>query len=196
MEKLVDSGQLAGVIDLTTTEVCDLLMGGVFPATEDRFGAIIRTPPALCRLGRRARHGQFRRRRDTIPERYRGRKLHVHNPQVTLMRTTAEENERMGRWIGERLNQMDGPVRFFLPEGGVSALDAPGQPFWDPDADAALFRALEQTVRQTANRQLIRVPSATSTIPNSPRRSSARSGRLFGRTGARRQSGEVTDAPI
>ena len=63
----------------------------------------------------------------------------------------------MGRWIGERLNQMDGPVRFFLPEGGVSALDAPGQPFWDPEADAALFRALERTVRQTGNRQLIRV---------------------------------------
>ena len=63
----------------------------------------------------------------------------------------------MGRWIGERLNQMDGPVRFFLPEGGVSALDAPGQPFWDPEADAALFRALEQTVRQTGSRQLIRI---------------------------------------
>jgi len=63
----------------------------------------------------------------------------------------------MGRWIGERLNAMDGPVRFFLPEGGVSALDAPGQPFWDPEADAALFRALDQTVRQTGNRQLVRI---------------------------------------
>src|SRR5258708_26574799 len=73
------------------------------------------------------------------------------------MRTTAEENDRMGRWIGERLNKMDGAVRFFLPEGGVSALDAPGQPFWDPEADAALFRALDQTVRQTSNRQLIRL---------------------------------------
>jgi uncharacterized protein (UPF0261 family) len=73
------------------------------------------------------------------------------------MRTSAEENERMGRWIGERLNRMDGPVRFFLAEGGVSALDAPGQPFWDPEADQALFRALERTVRQTSNRQLIRI---------------------------------------
>ena len=63
----------------------------------------------------------------------------------------------MGRWIGERLNAMDGPVRFFLPEGGVSALDAPGQPFCDPEADAALFRALDRTVRQTSNRQLIRL---------------------------------------
>ena len=156
MEKLVDSGQLAGVIDLTTTEVCDLLMGGVFPATDDRFGAVIRSRvPYVGSVGAldMVNFGAP----DTVPERYRQRKFHVHNPQVTLMRTTPEENERMGQWIGERLNQMDGPVRFFLPEGGVSALDAPGQPFWDPDADAALFRALEQTVRQTGNRQLIRV---------------------------------------
>jgi uncharacterized protein (UPF0261 family) len=156
MEKLVDSSQLAGVIDLTTTEVCDLLMGGVFPATEDRFGAIIRSRvPYVGSVGAldMVNFGAP----DTIPERYRQRKFHVHNPQVTLMRTTLEENERTGRWIGERLNQMDGLVRFFLPEGGVSALDAQGQPFWDPDADAALFKALERTVRQTGNRQLIRV---------------------------------------
>jgi uncharacterized protein (UPF0261 family)/ABC-type branched-subunit amino acid transport system ATPase component len=156
MEKLVDSGLLSGVIDLTTTEVCDLLMGGVFPATEDRFGAMVRTRvPYVGSVGAldMVNFGAP----DIIPERYRGRKLHVHNPQVTLMRTTVEENERMGRWIGERLNAMDGPVRFFLPEGGVSALDAPGQPFWDPEADTALFRALDQTVRQTSNRQLIRL---------------------------------------
>ena len=156
MEKLVDSNLLAGVIDLTTTEVCDLLMGGVFPATEDRFGAVIRTRvPYVGSVGAldMVNFGVP----EQVPERYRGRKFHVHNPQVTLMRTTAEENERMGRWIGERLNRMDGPVRFLLPEGGVSALDAPGQPFWDPEADQALFRALERTVRQTGNRQLIRI---------------------------------------
>jgi uncharacterized protein (UPF0261 family)/ABC-type branched-subunit amino acid transport system ATPase component len=156
MEKLVDSGLLSAAIDITTTEVCDLLMGGVFPATEDRFGAIIRTRiPYIGSVGAldMVNFGSP----ETIPDRYRGRRLHVHNPQVTLMRTTAEENDRMGRWIGERLNAMDGPVRFFLPEGGVSALDAPGQPFRDPDADAALFRALDQTVRQTSNRQLIRL---------------------------------------
>ena len=156
MEKLVDSGQLAGIIDLTTTEVCDLLMGGVFPATEDRLGAIVRTRlPYVGSVGAldMVNFGAP----DSIPERYRGRKLHVHNPQVTLMRTSPEENDRIGRWIGERLNAMDGPVRFFLPEGGVSALDAPGQPFWDPEADAALFRALDRTVRQTSNRQLVRL---------------------------------------
>jgi uncharacterized protein (UPF0261 family)/ABC-type branched-subunit amino acid transport system ATPase component len=185
MEKLVDTGQLAGVIDLTTTEVCDLLMGGVFPATEDRFGAIIRSRlPYVGSVGALdlVNFGAP----ETIPERYRGRKFHVHNPQVTLMRTTAEENDRMGRWIADRLNQMDGPVRFFLPEGGVSALDARGQPFWDPDADAALFRALERTVRQTATRQLIRVPKNVndpefaSTIVSAFRT-------LFGRAGARRR---------
>ncbi|WGD54202.1 ABC transporter permease [Bradyrhizobium sp. CB1650] len=185
MEKLVESGQLAGVIDVTTTEVCDLLMGGVFPATEDRFGAIIRSRlPYVASVGAldMVNFGAP----ETIPERYRGRKFHVHNPQVTLMRTTAEENERMGRWIGERLNQMDGPVRFLLPEGGVSALDARGQPFWDPDADAALFRTLERTMRQTGNRQLIRVPKNI----NDPEFAAAIVGAfrtLFGRTGARRR---------
>jgi uncharacterized protein (UPF0261 family)/ABC-type branched-subunit amino acid transport system ATPase component len=185
MEKLVDSGQLAGLIDLTTTEVCDLLMGGVFPATEDRFGAIVRTRvPYVGSTGAldMVNFGAP----ETIPERYDKRKFHVHNPQVTLMRTTPEENERIGRFIGERLNQMDGPVRFFLPEGGVSALDAPGQPFFDPDADAALFRTLERTVRQTGNRQLIRVkqnindPEFASTVVSAFRS-------LLGRTGGRRR---------
>src|ERR1700722_14403531 len=185
MEKLVDSGLLAAVIDLTTTEICDLLMGGVFPATEDRFGAIIRTRlPYVGSVGAldMVNFGAP----ETIPERYRIRKLHVHNPQVTLMRTSAEENERMGRWIGERLNAMDGPVRFFLPEGGVSALDAPGQPFWDPEADAALFRALDRTVRQTSNRQLIRLrrninePEFTAAIVTAFRT-------LIGRPGTRRR---------
>jgi uncharacterized protein (UPF0261 family)/ABC-type branched-subunit amino acid transport system ATPase component len=185
MEKLVDSGQLAAVIDLTTTEVADLLMGGAFPATEDRFGAVIRTRvPYTGSVGAldMVNFGAP----DTAPERYRQRKFHVHNPQVTLMRTTPEENERMGRWIGERLNRMDGPVRFFLPEGGVSALDAPGQPFWDPEADAALFHALERTVRQTSSRQLIRVKSHI----NDPELASAIVSALrplLGRTGARRR---------
>src|SRR6185369_12948886 len=135
MEKLVDSGHIAGVIDLTTTEICDLLMGGVFPATDDRFGAIIRARmPYVGSVGAldMVNFGP----RDTVPERYRHRLLHQHNPQVTLMRTTPDENERMGRWIGERLNQMDAPVRFLLPEGGVSALDRAGQPFYDQAADS------------------------------------------------------------
>ncbi len=157
MEKLVDSRLLSGVIDVTTTEICDMMMGGVFPATEDRFGAIIRARlPYVGSVGAldMVNFGAP----ETVPERYKGRIFYPHNPQVTLMRTTAEENERMGRWIGERLNRMEAPVRFLLPEGGVSALDAPGQPFHDPAADAALFKALEQTVRRTSSRQLVRLP--------------------------------------
>ena len=188
MEKLVDSGALSGVIDLTTTEVCDLLFGGVLPATEDRFGAIARARiPYIGSCGAldMVNFGPM----ETVPERYRGRTLHVHNPTVTLMRTTPEENARVGRWIGERLNLMDGPVRFFLPEGGVSALDAPGRPFSDPNADEELFRALEATVRQTGSRRLIRMPEHI----NDPRFSAAivaEFRRLFGgRLGRRRAKG-------
>ncbi len=157
MEKLVDGGLVPAVIDVSTTEVADLLFGGVFPATEDRFGAIIRTRiPYVGSVGAldMVNFGAP----DTVPERYRGRLLHQHNPQVTLMRTLAAENAAMGRWIGDRLNLMEGPVRFLLPEGGISALDEAGKPFFDTAAREALFGALETTVRQTALRQLVRVP--------------------------------------
>jgi len=186
MEKLVDSGALSAVIDITTTEVCDLLFGGVLPATEDRFGAIARTRvPYIGSCGAldMVNFGPT----ESVPERYRGRTLQVHNPTVTLMRTTPEENARVGRWIGERLNRMDGPVRFFLPEGGVSALDAPGRPFSDPGADEELFRALETTVRQTATRRLIRIPANI----NDPRFSAeivAEFRRLFGGRLVRRRA--------
>jgi uncharacterized protein (UPF0261 family) len=157
MEKLVDSGLIAGVIDVTTTELCDLLMGGVFSAGDDRLGAIIRTRVpyvGACGALDMVNFGAM----DSVPERYRGRNLYVHNPQVTLMRTTPEENVRMGKWLAARLNRMEGPVRFFLPEGGVSLIDAPGQPFHDPEADQALFDALEAEVVPGPNRKLVRLP--------------------------------------
>jgi uncharacterized protein (UPF0261 family) len=157
LEKLVDSGLVAAVIDVTTTEVCDLLMGGVFSAGEDRLGAIARTAVPYvgsCGALDMVNFGAM----DTVPARYRARNLYVHNPQVTLMRTTPEENRRMGEWIGAKLNACDGEVRFLLPEGGVSLIDAPGQPFHDAAADAALFEALEATVKQTARRRLLRLP--------------------------------------
>lgn len=155
MEKLLDSGMLSAVLDLTTTEVCDMIAGGVFAADETRFDASIRAGlPYIGSCG--ALDMVNFNAPDTVPEKYRGRTLYEHNPQITLMRTTVAENEEMGRWIGEKLNQMTGPVRFFLPEGGVSALSAPGQPFHDAAADAALFAALEATVNQTGQRQLIR----------------------------------------
>ncbi len=159
MESLADSGMLAGALDVTTTEVADLLVGGVFPATEDRFGAFIRNAlPYVGSVGAldMVNFGP----RDTVPEKFRGRNLVVHNPNVTLMRTTRDENALFGRWIGERLNRMRGPVRFLLPEGGVSGIDAPGKPFHDPEADNALFEAIEKTVERNGQRQVIRVPAA------------------------------------
>lgn len=157
MEKLVDSGEVAGVIDTTTTEVCDLLVGGVFSAGEDRLGAIARTGVPYvgsCGALDMVNFGA----KDTVPERFADRNLYVHNPQVTLMRTTPEENARIGEWIAGKLNACDGPVRFLIPEGGVSLIDAPGQPFHDPDADAALFDALERHWLEAPNRRLIRLP--------------------------------------
>lgn len=159
MEKLASSGFLAGVLDITTTEVCDLLFGGILPATENRFSFL-----AQSRLPYVGSCGALDMVNfagiDTVPEKYRNRNLYIHNPQITLMRTTLEENVAMGKWIGERLNRSIGPVRFLLPLGGVSLLDAPGQPFHDPAADEALFAAIESTVQQTAERQVIRVPHA------------------------------------
>ncbi|MBS7700664.1 MULTISPECIES: Tm-1-like ATP-binding domain-containing protein [unclassified Chelatococcus] len=159
MEKLADSGLLSAVADLTTTEVCDKLMGGIFPCTNDRFGAIARSRVPYvgsCGALDMVNFGAP----ETVPDRYMGRLFYHHNPQVTLMRTTAEENALMGQWIGERLNLCEGEVRFLLPEGGVSLLDAPGQAFHDPEADAALFDALERTVKQSRRRRLLRVPYA------------------------------------
>ena len=84
--------------------------------------------------------------------------MYRHNPQVTLLRTSSDECREIGRWIANKLNACEGPLRFLLPEKGVSAIDAPGQPFYDPDADAALFEALEQNLRQTERRRLLRLP--------------------------------------
>jgi len=157
MEKLMDSGMLSAMIDLTTTEICDMIVGGVFAADKDRFGAAIRSHlPYIGACG--ALDMVNFNAPETVPNRFHGRLFYEHNPQITLMRTTPEENAEMGRWIGGRLNEMTGPVRFFLPEGGVSLLDAPEQAFWDPEADAALFKALEETVHQNSSRQLVRVP--------------------------------------
>jgi uncharacterized protein (UPF0261 family) len=156
MEKLAESGLLAGMIDLTTTEVADSLMGGVFPCTEDRFGAVARTElPYVGSVGAcdMVNFGA----KETVPERYRSRNLYVHNPQVTLMRTTAEENAAIGKWIAGRLNACEGEVRFLLPLAGVSAIDAPGMPFHDPEADAALFDAIRSTFKQTGRRRLIEI---------------------------------------
>jgi uncharacterized protein (UPF0261 family) len=157
MEKLIDSGLLTGAIDVTTTEVCDLLMDGIFPAGEDRFESIIRTGiPYVVSCGAldMVNFGP----RASVPARYEARRFHIHNPQVTLMRTTPEENIRIAEWIAARLNRMKGPVRLLIPEGGVSAIDVSGQPFYDPVADKALFGTLMDRVISTDQRRIVSLP--------------------------------------
>ncbi|MFK0689057.1 Tm-1-like ATP-binding domain-containing protein [Mesorhizobium sp. IMUNJ 23033] len=157
MEKLADSDLLAGVIDITTTEVCDLLFGGVLPATEDRFGAIARTKlPYVGSAGALDMVNFWAP--PTIPEKYRGRLLYEHNSNVTLMRTTADECRQIGEWIGDRLSRCQGPVHFLIPEKGVSALDIEGGAFFNPEADAALFEAIERTIKPTQTRCVTRLP--------------------------------------
>lgn len=157
MEKLADSGLVSGVLDITTTEVCDLLLGGVLPATPDRFGAIARTGlPYVGSVGALDMVNFWAP--ETVPERYAGRLFYRHNPNVTLMRTTSAECAHIGRWIGEKLNLCYGPVCILIPEKGVSALDVEGGPFFDPQADTALFAALEATVMPTASRRIVRLP--------------------------------------
>jgi len=155
-EKLADSGFFTGVLDMTTTEVADHLFGGVLPCTDDRFGAFIRHAiPYVGSVGAcdMVNFGA----RETVPAKFEGRKFHVHNAQVTLMRTTPEENATIGRFIVERVNRMAGPVRFLLPLKGVSVLDTLGQAFHDPAADAALFDAIRSGWKQRANAKLIEV---------------------------------------
>ncbi len=157
MEQLVDSGMIDGVLDITTTEVADRIVGGVMAAGEHRFEAMLRRElPWVLSLGAvdMVNFGA----RETIPNSFRDRKLHIHNSQITLMRTTPDENRQIARWIAAKLNRSTAPLRVLLPEGGVSALDAPGQPFYDPEADRALFEELENCLEQTADRRLIRFP--------------------------------------
>nr|WP_314426218.1 Tm-1-like ATP-binding domain-containing protein [uncultured Erwinia sp.] len=157
MEKLADSGMLVGLLDLTTTEVCDLLFGGVLACGEDRFDALARSRlPAVISSGAldMINFGSPA----TVPEKYAGRTFYHHNPQVTLMRTTVEENTVMARWIAKKLNRCEGEVRFLIPEGGFSVLDAPGQPFWSAEADRAFITTLESDLIQTARRKIVRLP--------------------------------------
>ena len=157
MEKLADSGLVAGLLDVTATEVADYLVGGVMPCSKDRYGAPARTGlPWVGSVG--AVDMVNFAGRETVPEKFADRNLLVHNPQITLMRTTVEENAAIGRWIAERLNRCDGPVTLFLPLGGVSAVDAPGMPFHDAAADAACFEAIRAHLDRTETRQLIELP--------------------------------------
>ena len=157
MEKLVDSGLLAGVLDISTTEVCDEVVGGVLSAGPGRLDVFARKPiPYVGSCGALDMVNFWAL--DTVPPKFKSRNLIVHNPNVTLMRTTADECKTIGEFIAGKLNRMDGPVRFLIPEGGVSAHDAPGKQFWDPAADRALFNAIESNFKRGPRRRLIRSP--------------------------------------
>ncbi|MEN3295257.1 MAG: hypothetical protein V7642_4510 [Burkholderiales bacterium] len=157
MEKLVDSGLLDAVIDVTTTEIADHIVGGVFSAGEQRMDAVIRRKiPYIGSCGALDMVNFFAM--NSVPPRFRDRNLYKHNDNTTLMRTLPAENVAIGEFIAAKLNRMEGPVRFLIPEGGVSAIDAPGQPFHDPAADRALFGTIEKNFRSSAQRKLIKLP--------------------------------------
>ena len=151
MEKLVDDRLVASVLDVTTTEVADLVAGGIMAAGEDRLDAVVRTGvPYVGSVG--ATDMVNFGAPATVPQRYADRLFYEHNPQVTLMRTTAQECAAIGAFLGRKLAAATGPVRVLLPAGGVSALDAPGMPFHDPAADEALFAAIEAAAPDAVTR--------------------------------------------
>ena len=157
MEKLVDSGMISTLIDVTTTEIADELCGGVLSAGPDRLDAVIRTGiPYIGSVGAcdMVNFGSP----ETVPSKYKDRLFYHHNPQVTLMRTTKQECMAIGQFIGDKLNQCYGPVHILLPTKGVSMLDDVGKAFYDPEVDEALFSALEARLKVTANRKCERLP--------------------------------------
>jgi uncharacterized protein (UPF0261 family) len=145
LEDLVRQGVVDAVLDVTTTELADELVGGVLSAGPDRLTAAGDVgAPQVVSVGAldMVNFGP----KDEVPERFRDRQLHVHNPQVTLMRTTVEENRELGRLLAEKVNDAAGPSAVMLPLGGVSMIDVEGEAFYDPEADAALFDAIRETL--------------------------------------------------
>jgi uncharacterized protein (UPF0261 family) len=144
-EALATGGYLTGALDLTTTELADDLVGGVLSAGPDRLEAVGAAGiPQVVSLGAldMVNFGP----RETVPPQFEDRNLYVHNPTVTLMRTTAEENAELGRRIARKLNAATSPTVLFVPLRGVSAIDVDGQPFRDAEADEALFAALREGI--------------------------------------------------
>jgi uncharacterized protein (UPF0261 family) len=145
MEELVKAGFIKGLLDITTTELCDELVGGVLRAHPRRLevaGSL--GVPQVVSLGAldMVNFGP----EDTVPEAFEGRRFHVHNPTVTLMRTTPEECAELGRRIARKLSSATGPTALFIPLRGVSMIATEGQPFYDADADEALFSALRENL--------------------------------------------------
>jgi uncharacterized protein (UPF0261 family) len=145
MESFIRDGLIAGVFDITTTELADELVGGVLSAGKDRLtAAALAGIPQVISVGAldMVNFGPP----ETVPEKFKGRRFYQHNPTVTLMRTTPEENDQLGKEIAEKASAAKGPTAVLLPLKGVSAIDAEGKPFWWPEADAALFQSIRNWI--------------------------------------------------
>lgn len=145
MESLIESGMVAGVLDITTTEWADELVGGTLTAGPTRLEAAGKAGvPAIVVPGclDMVNFGE----RDSVPDQYDGRNFYIHNPQVTLMRTSAEEAAQLGKILAEKVNAYTSPVKVLIPTKAISIISAEGQPFYDPDADAALFGAIREHI--------------------------------------------------
>jgi uncharacterized protein (UPF0261 family) len=146
MESFIADDLIAGVLDLTTTELASELTGSPFSAGPDRLKAAGRSGiPQVLSVG--CLDFSIFGRPETLPEKYRNRCLYAWNPETTLMRTSVEESARLGEVIVQRVNDARGPVIMLLPLGGFSQLDLPGQPFWMPDADQALVSSVRANLR-------------------------------------------------
>jgi uncharacterized protein (UPF0261 family) len=156
-ETLAESGFFAGVLDITTTEIADEIAGGMLSAGPSRLDAFARRAiPYVGSVGALDMANFWGM--DSVPAPYRQRLLHVHNANVTLMRTNVAENEKIGRFVAEKLNRMKGQVRFLLPMKGISALDLAGKPFADAAADRALFTTIENAFAASADHVLAKLP--------------------------------------
>jgi uncharacterized protein (UPF0261 family) len=145
MEAMVADGLIAGVLDITTTELADELVGGVLTAGRDRLtAAALRGVPQVISVGAldMVNFGPP----ETVPKQFDGRRFYQHNPTVTLMRTTPEENDKLGKEIAEKASAAHGPTAILIPQRGVSAIDREGGPFWWPEADRALFQSIRNWV--------------------------------------------------
>jgi uncharacterized protein (UPF0261 family) len=157
MERLICDGHVDGVLDLTTTELADELVGGVLSAGPDRLTAAVDAGvPQVVSVGAldMVNFGPL----ETVPDRFRSRTFHVHNPTVTLMRTQSTECKAIGEQIAQVLWNARVETIVLIPERGVSALDAPGQPFYDPEADSALFSAIRDGLRGATHTRVESLP--------------------------------------
>ena len=148
MESFIHDGLVNGVLDITTTELADELVGGILSAGKDRLtAAAMRGIPQVISLGAldMVNFGP----RDTVPEQFQDRHFYQHNPNVTLMRTTPEENDKLGKEIAEKTSASRSPTAVLLPLKGVSAIDKEGETFWSPEADRALFQSIRNWISPT-----------------------------------------------